>query len=172
MRSEILVHRWGPGTRIYFGAVTSFVFSFLNMVAIIELDVRFRPYKLCLTFHKCISFLMSMVDHATSRNGLVRIFLFALLHNRHHYLCYFSVGHLPSFCTHPNPTEFRPSTSSHLRCQNQKVQSSNYSLCRSAKAPFFMKSFSSLDSTFTNLAFHFSHSSFAFSQVLDDVHNL
>ena len=87
VRGEILVHRWGPGARIYFGAVTSFVFSFVNMVAIIELDVRFRPYKLCLTFHKCISFVMSMVDHATSRNGLNRIFLFLLQHNPQYYFC-------------------------------------------------------------------------------------
>ena len=101
-----------------------------------EFDERFSPYKLhALSFHKCVSLQLSMADHATSRKGLDLILLFVSLHNARYYgNC--SAGEVPSFCTHPNPIEFRPSTTSHSLCESQKVQSSNLHSCRSAKLLF------------------------------------
>ena len=61
---------------------------FLIMVPI-EFDERFSPYKLhALSFHKCVSFQLSIVDHATSRNGLDLILLFVSLHNARYYRDY------------------------------------------------------------------------------------
>ena len=107
----------------------------LNMTTIeVDVDVLIN-YQHAMDFHKCISFYVSMVDHTTSRNSLDRILL-VLPHNPRYYRnC--PVGYFPSFCIHaPNPTEFRPSTSSHLLWQSQKVQSSNHRLFRSPKHSF------------------------------------
>ena len=92
-------------------------------------------------FHRCISFHVGIGNHATSRNGLDRIFLFVLLHISDYYFCYCPAGYVPSFCIHPNTTEFRPSTSSQFYSQSKKVQSSNYRFCRSAKVPLLWNHF-------------------------------
>ena len=70
-------------------------------------------------FHKYISFPASMKYQTTSRNGMDRCLSLLLPHNPR-YRCDCPVRYLSSFCTHPNPIEFRPSTSSHFHCQVRK----------------------------------------------------
>ena len=70
MRSEILVHRWGPGTRIYFG---TFIVSSValassqygsNYRAWLKIQAL-KNYQHAIDFHKCIFFPESIVDRAT-----------------------------------------------------------------------------------------------------------
>ena len=133
---------WAPRAGIYFGAVlVSSVAQATSHYRNKMQDSVLINHQHAIDFHRCISFHVGIVDHANSRNGLDQIFLFVLLHIADYYFCFWLAGYVPSFCAHPNPTEFRPSTSSQFYSQSKKVQSSNYRLCRSAKVPLLWNHF-------------------------------